>query len=58
MSLDLIIWRHAEADDEREGLDDLQRALPERAGAAFDLGVAGSSVVDVMPSGRRMCSRT
>jgi len=28
--LDLIIWRHAEAEDEREGLDDLQRALTPR----------------------------
>ncbi|MDB5941308.1 MAG: phosphohistidine phosphatase sixA-like protein [Ramlibacter sp.] len=25
--MDLIIWRHAEAEDEREGLDDLERAL-------------------------------
>lgn len=28
--MDLIIWRHAEAEDEREGLDDLQRALTTR----------------------------
>jgi phosphohistidine phosphatase len=28
--LDLIIWRHAEAEDEREGLGDLQRALTSR----------------------------
>jgi len=28
--MDLIIWRHAEAEDEREGLDDLQRALTAR----------------------------
>jgi phosphohistidine phosphatase len=27
MTMDLIIWRHAEAEDEREGLDDLERAL-------------------------------
>ena len=26
----LIIWRHAEAEDERDGLDDLQRALTPR----------------------------
>jgi len=25
--MDLILWRHAEAEDEREGLDDLARAL-------------------------------
>ena len=25
--MDLILWRHAEAEDPREGLDDLQRAL-------------------------------
>jgi phosphohistidine phosphatase len=30
MTMDLIIWRHAEAEDEREGLDDLQRALTQR----------------------------
>lgn len=30
MTMDLIIWRHAEAQDEREGLDDLQRALTPR----------------------------
>ena len=30
MSLDLIMWRHAEAEDEREGQDDLQRALTSR----------------------------
>ena len=28
--MDLIIWRHAEAEDERDGLDDLQRALTPR----------------------------
>ena len=28
--MDLIIWRHAEAEDEREGLDDMQRALTPR----------------------------
>ena len=28
--MDLIIWRHAEAEDEREGQDDLQRALTPR----------------------------
>jgi phosphohistidine phosphatase len=28
--MDLILWRHAEAEDEREGLDDLQRALTSR----------------------------
>jgi phosphohistidine phosphatase len=28
--MDLIIWRHAEAEDERPGLDDLQRALTPR----------------------------
>ena len=28
--MDLIIWRHAEAEDEREGLVDLQRALTPR----------------------------
>lgn len=28
--MDLIIWRHAEAEDDREGLDDLQRALTPR----------------------------
>ena len=28
--MDLILWRHAEAEDEREGLDDLQRALTTR----------------------------
>lgn len=28
--MDLIIWRHAEAEDEREGLPDLQRALTQR----------------------------
>ena len=30
MTMDLIIWRHAEAQDEHEGLDDLQRALTPR----------------------------
>ena len=30
MTMDLIIWRHAQAEDEREGLDDLQRALTPR----------------------------
>jgi phosphohistidine phosphatase len=30
MTMDLIIWRHAEAEDEREGLDDLERALTPR----------------------------
>jgi len=25
--MDLIIWRHAEAEDQREGLDDMDRAL-------------------------------
>jgi phosphohistidine phosphatase len=30
MSMDLILWRHAEAEDERDGLDDLQRALTPR----------------------------
>ena len=28
--MDLIIWRHAEAEDEREGLGDMQRALTPR----------------------------
>ena len=28
--MDLIFWRHAEAEDEREGLDDLDRALTGR----------------------------
>ena len=28
--MDLIIWRHAEAEDEHEGLHDLQRALTTR----------------------------
>lgn len=28
--MDLIIWRHAQAEDEREGLDDLDRALTPR----------------------------
>jgi phosphohistidine phosphatase len=28
--MDLIMWRHAEAEDERLGLDDLQRALTPR----------------------------
>lgn len=28
--MDLILWRHAEAEDERDGLDDLQRALTHR----------------------------
>ena len=30
MTMDLIIWRHAEAQDEHEGLDDLHRALTPR----------------------------
>jgi phosphohistidine phosphatase len=30
MRLDLIIWRHAEAEDDKEGVDDLQRALTPR----------------------------
>lgn len=28
--MDLILWRHAEAEDEAEGMDDLQRALTSR----------------------------
>ena len=28
--MDLIFWRHAEAEDEREGLADLERALTSR----------------------------
>jgi phosphohistidine phosphatase len=28
--MDLILWRHAEAEDEREGLTDLERALTRR----------------------------
>ncbi|TWO71988.1 histidine phosphatase family protein [Caenimonas sedimenti] len=28
--MDLIIWRHAEAEEERDGLDDLERALTSR----------------------------
>ncbi len=28
--MDLIFWRHAEAEDERDGLDDLQRSLTPR----------------------------
>lgn len=28
--MDLILWRHAEAEDEREGLSDLERALTAR----------------------------
>ncbi|MBA2673882.1 phosphohistidine phosphatase SixA [Ramlibacter sp.] len=28
--MDLILWRHAEAEDEAEGLDDLERALTPR----------------------------
>ena len=28
--MDLILWRHAEAEDEREGLPDLDRALTPR----------------------------
>ena len=28
--MDLMIWRHAQAEDEREGLDDMQRALTPR----------------------------
>ena len=28
--MDLILWRHAQAEDEREGLDDMQRALTPR----------------------------
>jgi phosphohistidine phosphatase len=28
--MDLILWRHAEAEDEREGLSDLERALTRR----------------------------
>ncbi len=28
--MDLILWRHAEAEDERDGVDDLQRALTPR----------------------------
>lgn len=30
MSLDLILWRHADAEDQRQGFDDLQRALAPR----------------------------
>lgn len=30
MTMDLILWRHAEAEDECDGLDDLQRALTPR----------------------------
>ena len=30
MTMDLILWRHAEAEDDKEGLDDLQRALTAR----------------------------
>ena len=30
MTMDLIIWRHAEAEDDKKGLDDLQRALTPR----------------------------
>lgn len=28
--MDLILWRHAEADETREGIDDLQRALTQK----------------------------
>ena len=28
--MDLILWRHAEAEEEREGLDDLERGLTSR----------------------------
>ena len=32
--MDLILWRHAEAQDAPEGMDDLQRALKLAAKAA------------------------
>ena len=35
--MDLILWRHAEAEDEREGGNDLERALTPR-------GVSGRSM--------------
>jgi phosphohistidine phosphatase len=61
--MDLILWRHAEAEDEREGLADIDRALTakgekqaHRVGAWLDRHLPGGTRVLVSPALR--CQQT
>lgn len=53
--MDLILWRHAEAEDPRDGLDDLQRALTSRG--EKQAARVGAWLDRVLPEGTRiLCS--
>src|SRR5689334_8773525 len=57
MTMDLILWRHAEAEDERQGLGDLDRALTKngqkqaaRVGAWLDQHLPKDTLVLCSPA--------
>lgn len=53
--MDLILWRHAEAEDPREGMDDLQRALTPKG--EKQAARVGAWLDRVLPQGTRvLCS--
>jgi len=53
--MDLILWRHAEAEDPREGMDDLQRVLT--AKGEKQAARVGAWLDRVLPQGTRiLCS--
>ena len=53
--MDLIVWRHAEAEDPREGMDDLQRVLT--AKGEKQAARVGAWLDRVLPQGTRvLCS--
>ncbi|MDB5956261.1 histidine phosphatase family protein [Ramlibacter sp.] len=61
--MDLIFWRHAEAEDERDGLDDLDRALTKtgqkqaaRVGAWLDAQLPRDTLILCSPALR--CQQT
>ena len=61
--MDLIFWRHAEAEDERDGLDDLDRALTKsgqkqaaRVGAWLDAQLPKDTLILCSPALR--CQQT
>jgi len=53
--MDLILWRHAEAEDPREGMDDLQRVLTAKGDK--QAARVGAWLDRVLPQGTRiLCS--
>lgn len=52
--MDLIVWRHAEAEDLREGIDDLQRQLTPRG--QKEAARLGRWLDAVLPEGTRILS--